>query len=261
MSQALFSTFAAKAWFDRVGLEPGNSAAIAPAAASEPIEARSFSDRLRDLATLLAYGRGRTSFRHRSLQSTSPWSAPTASTPAVHSGPSARRYSLYTPELNLLAEKELTTAQSPTIAYEYVWFGGQPLAQVTTASNEIAWYFNNHLGAPLIQTDAAANIIWRVELDPYGTTYTTRAGADRHQPLSLPGQEVTVENETAYNIFRWYRSGWGRYTQAVRSDSTVGLMSSRIPLATLWHISIRLASSARRILLSTTTAGAVRRLT
>ncbi|HEX8251694.1 MAG TPA: RHS repeat-associated core domain-containing protein [Thermoanaerobaculia bacterium] len=209
-----FSTLAGKAWFDRVGLEPGSSAATAPEAAPEMIKVRHFSDRLRALATLLAYGRGRTSFRYQSLQSTSSWSAPSASTPAGDSGPSARRYSLYTPELNLLAETELTTAQSPTIACEYVWFGGEPLAQVTTATSEIAWYFNDHLGAPLIQTDATANIVWRVERDPDGTTYTTRAGADRHQPLSLPGQEVTVETETAYNIFRWYRSGWGRYTQA-----------------------------------------------
>jgi RHS repeat-associated protein len=230
-----FSTFAGKAWFDRVGLEPGSSAAIAPAAASEPIEVRSFSDRLRDLATLLAYGRGRTSFRYQSLQSTSPWSASSPSTPAVHSGPYARRYSLYTPELNLLAETELTTAQSPTIAYEYIWFGGQPLAQITTATNDVAWYFNDHLGAPLIQTDAAANVVWRVERDPYGTTYTTRAGADRHQPLSLPGQEVTVENETAYNIFRWYRSGWGRYTQ----PDPLGLETDRHPYRYVYNNPIK----------------------
>lgn len=32
-------------------------------------------------------------------------------------------------------------------------------------------------------------------------------------PLAFPGQEDQGE-ETAYNIFRWYRSGWGRYTQS-----------------------------------------------
>jgi hypothetical protein len=52
--------------------------------------------------------------------------------------------------------------------YEYLWFGGQPVAQITTATNEIAWYFNDHLGAPILQTDATANVIWCIEREPYG---------------------------------------------------------------------------------------------
>ena len=123
-----------------------------------------------------------------------------------------QRYSFYTPELSLMAETELTSNATPVIAYEYIWFGGQPLAQIETATSTIAWYFNDHLGTPILQTDAAADVVWRVEREPYGKTFSHRAGPTRHQPLAFPGQEET--GDTSYNIFRWYRSGWGRYTQA-----------------------------------------------
>jgi RHS repeat-associated protein len=126
--------------------------------------------------------------------------------------PTTRSF-LYTPELNLLAETARATSDSETIAYEYLWFAGQPIAQITTATNEIAWYFNDHLGTPILQTDATGTVIWRIEREPYGSAFSTRTGATRHQPLAFPGQEEQG-GETSYNIFRWYRSGWGRYTQA-----------------------------------------------
>jgi RHS repeat-associated protein len=78
----------------------------------------------------------------------------------------------------------------------------------------ISYYFNDHLGAPILQTDATGTVVWRVERDPYGERYATRVGADRHQPLGLPGQEYDASSDRQYNIFRWYRAGWGRYTQA-----------------------------------------------
>lgn len=46
----------------------------------------------------------------------------------------------------------------------------------------------------------------------YGKVFTLRAGATRHQPLRFPGQEAGT-GETSYNIFRWYQSSFGRYTQ------------------------------------------------
>jgi RHS repeat-associated protein len=122
------------------------------------------------------------------------------------------RYMLYTPELNLMAETvESTTAAKP-IEYEYVWFGGEPVAQVEVATAAVHWYFTDHLGTPLLTTDASGAVDWRVEREPYGAAYVVRVGEDRHQPLSLPGQESRGAGAD-YNIFRWYRAGWGRYTQ------------------------------------------------
>jgi RHS repeat-associated protein len=128
-----------------------------------------------------------------------------------------RRYSFYTPELNLLAESEFTSAAKPAIFYEYIWFNGQPVAQVD-AGTSTHWTFTDHLGTPLRQFDASAGPRWRAEYEPYGANLF---GAVAHQPLRFPGQEVedigfgggNGITERSYNIFRWYRYNWGRYTQ------------------------------------------------
>jgi RHS repeat-associated protein len=130
----------------------------------------------------------------------------------------AKRYFFYSPEMNLLAESELTTLAAPVILYDYVWFNGHPVGQVNGGTQ---WTFTDHLGTPLIQTDTLANVFWRAEHEPYGRVFTLRT-ANQHQPLRLPGQESEELNISAdgdgaserfYNIFRWYRYGWDRYTQ------------------------------------------------
>jgi RHS repeat-associated protein len=126
--------------------------------------------------------------------------------------PRVNRYSFYTPELSLLAESEESTSGDKAIRYAYVRFAGQPLAQIENSTGDIAYYFNDHLGTPVLQTSSTGAVVWRVERDPYGQTFTTRVGADRHQPLAFPGQE-NDGSKLSYNIYRWYRGGWGRYTQ------------------------------------------------
>ena len=131
----------------------------------------------------------------------------------------AWRYSFYTPEMNLLSETELrTTPGTPQVLYEYIWFNGHPVAQVD-AGIVTHWTFTDHLGTPIIQTTSAGNVYWQAEYEPYGKVFALRT-VDQHQPLRLPGQEAEQLNlgpngttERSYNIFRWYRNGWGRYTQ------------------------------------------------
>jgi RHS repeat-associated protein len=126
----------------------------------------------------------------------------------------AHRYSFYTPEMSLMSETTLTTSSTPAIAYDYIWFAGKPVAQVDVATSTAHWTFTDHLGTPLIQTNAGATIDWRVEHEPYGKVYEYRVGATRHQPLRFPGQEYDDSSpEREYNISRWYREGWGSYTQ------------------------------------------------
>jgi RHS repeat-associated protein len=139
-----------------------------------------------------------------------------------------RRYSLYSPEMNLLAETEHTTSATPPIQYEYVWFAGAPVAQFTygvpsepLAATEVVWTVTDHLGTPKLQTGATGAIVWHAEHEPYGRIYVLRAGEGRHQPLRFPGQEaeqlgVNAQNgvsDRSYNIARWYRGSTGRYTQ------------------------------------------------
>jgi hypothetical protein len=71
------------------------------------------------------------------------------------------RYSLYTTELNLMSETETATASTPAVAYDYSWFGGKPVAQVDVATTH--WTFTDHLGTPILETDATGAIDWRAE--------------------------------------------------------------------------------------------------
>lgn len=124
------------------------------------------------------------------------------------------RYSFYTPELTLLAESEESGADAKPVRYSYIWFAGQPLAQIDNTTGQIGYYVNDHLGTPILQISSMGDVIWRVEREPFGKIVETRVGADRHQPLSFPGQEDDGSSELSYNIFRHHRAGWGRYTQA-----------------------------------------------
>lgn len=121
---------------------------------------------------------------------------------------------------------------------EIIWFGDRPVAQVgparaATPDPELArrrigtmsipadraFYFTvtDHLGTPVIQTDMAGAIVWQAEYEPYGAIWEMRVGKGSQQPLRFPGQETAMTwegQEEHYNIFRWYKSGWGRYSQA-----------------------------------------------
>ncbi len=127
---------------------------------------------------------------------------------------------IYSPEMNLLAESELGRPREKAILYEYIWFNGHPVAQVDGGA-VTHWTFTDHLGTPLIQTNVDQTVWWRAEYEPYGRVFALRT-TNQHQPLRLSGQESEELNvstggngvsERSYNIFRWYRTAWGRYTQ------------------------------------------------
>lgn len=126
-----------------------------------------------------------------------------------------RQCTFYTPELNLMSETtSASMTTTPVIGFDYIWFGGQPLAQIENGTGNIAWYVADHLGTPIRQTDNTGHIIWHGEYEPYGTIYAMRRGEGRHQPLRLPGQTAEEGSDLYQNVFRFYRAGWGRYTQA-----------------------------------------------
>jgi len=145
-------------------------------------------------------------------------------------GGDSTRYFIYSPELQLLATtyddapnpwlrgpRVTTTVTAPDIRTEIVWFGNRPLAQIVPGISA-SLTFADHLGTPILQTNAVNQTVqWRAEYEPFGNIYEMRVGNRTDQPLRFPGQEVamTLEGqEENYNVFRWYRSGWGRYTQA-----------------------------------------------
>lgn len=162
---------------------------------------------------------------------------------------SASRYFFYTPELQLLASTvddsgnawgqtthHIMTSPPLAMNREIIWFNGQPVAEygpprtpddtTTIFSRHLAldtgtatntfYTFTDHLGTPLIQMDPTTAIVWRAEYEPYGNVYLIRKGARTDQPLRFPGQAVAMSwegMEENYNVFRWYRAAWGRYTQ------------------------------------------------
>jgi RHS repeat-associated protein len=121
--------------------------------------------------------------------------------------------SIYTPELNLLYVTNTTTILPEegtfTWSSEFVWFAGRPVAEeaVNGLSATTLWLFGDHLGTPAIRTDAMPTINSFTEYEPYGPVAANRAGSP--PLLRFPGQEGD-----GYNIFRWYRPNWGRYSQA-----------------------------------------------
>jgi RHS repeat-associated protein len=149
-------------------------------------------------------------------------------TPSNGANTSARRYYFYSPELRLLAQTRddapnvWEPAPPPSgladknIQYEIVWFADRPVAELAPAAPPLST-FADHLGTPILQTDPSRTVTWRAEYEPFGNVYEMRAGVRTDQPLRFPGQEVasTWEGpEERYNVFRWYASGWGRYTQS-----------------------------------------------
>jgi len=147
------------------------------------------------------------------------FSAWTSGGPGQPWGFTRTRKSIYSPELHLIGQSdwEGLTMDGVFNGTEYIWFGDQPVAQTfTDPSLPTRYTFTDHLGTPLLQTDSTATVVWRAEYEPYGGVYTYRVGDESDpQALRLPGQEADpVLGGQKYNIFRWYRSEWGRYTQA-----------------------------------------------
>jgi RHS repeat-associated protein len=119
----------------------------------------------------------------------------------------------YTPALEPLGEWSVDAGE---FASEVIWFQGRPVASETANGTRLT--FVDHLNTPTLQMNLSPAVTWRAEYKPYGGVYSMRSGAALEQLLRFPGQQVALVNadgdEESYNIFRWYRSGWGRYTQA-----------------------------------------------
>lgn len=129
--------------------------------------------------------------------------------PALHAG--NPRASIYSADSTLLAEIQMDPNAAPRIDQEYVWFGDRPVAQYD--GGNLRWTVADHLGAPLVQIGTNADVSWRGEYEPFGSIML-RAGQSLRQPLRCPGQEASGDGDREYNVARWYRAAWGRYTQA-----------------------------------------------
>ncbi|MEK6372268.1 MAG: hypothetical protein AABO58_06190 [Acidobacteriota bacterium] len=97
--------------------------------------------------------------------------------PSDGPGTLVHRFYLYSPELTLLAATRddgpnVWGGNPPTtfgknVDNEVVWFGDRPVAQIAPGSAPL-YTFADHLGTPLLQTDATKAVTWRVEYEPFG---------------------------------------------------------------------------------------------
>ena len=141
----------------------------------------------------------------------------TSEDPIPTTGTYVKHYHHYTPDLRFLARIDYSvtgTTSSITRSLETIWFAGLPVAQIDYNDlGTLRYTFTDHLGTPTLQTSSTGSIIWQMEREPYGKLYRVRTGKESAQPIRLPGQEMAADGNESYNMFRWYRSAWGRYTQ------------------------------------------------
>lgn len=126
------------------------------------------------------------------------------------------RYASYSTDLKLLGY--ILTIPAHTYGTSIIWLNDMPVAQWGDEgfipSTVLRYTFTDHLGTPILQM-IGTSVAWQGEYEPYGRIFNMRTGAVTDQSLRLPGQEAVYGDEDhSYNLFRWYRPEWSRYTQA-----------------------------------------------
>jgi RHS repeat-associated protein len=102
------------------------------------------------------------------------------------------------------------TAPSATLAREYVYLGGRPLALIEAGA--VHWVHTDHLGTPQKLTDAAGQVVWDAVLRPFGEAHAITGPAALNP--RFPGQLFDPETGFHYNYFRDYDPSTGRYIQS-----------------------------------------------
>ena len=107
---------------------------------------------------------------------------------------------------NLIAE----SLPDGTMAFEYLYMGGNRIAMADVSSGNLYYYNNNYLGTPLLMTDSSGNVVWDADYQPFG-------GADVNTNSSVvnnfrfAGQSYDEETGLHYNYHRYYSLKTGRY--------------------------------------------------
>jgi RHS repeat-associated protein len=80
----------------------------------------------------------------------------------------------------------------------------------TTASTELYYVHNDHLGTPKALTDEAGNRAWSAVHDPFGMAVVD-PGSTVEMNVRFPGQYFDAETGLHYNYYRDYDPSTGRY--------------------------------------------------
>lgn len=94
---------------------------------------------------------------------------------------------------------------------ETVWLGDLPVATLRPTGN--FYIAPDHLGAPHQITNAAQQVVWLWDHDPFGNGAPTGVAGFAYN-LRFPGQYFDAETGLHYNYFRDYDPKLGRYVQS-----------------------------------------------
>ena len=115
-----------------------------------------------------------------------------------------------------------------------------PLSGAPSVSSVLTYLTTDHLGAPILATNASGSTVWQGGLEPFGEDWN--GASDAGIFLRLPGQweDATWSNPRlpsglAYNLMRWYDAATGGYTRpdplgVDGGDATVYSYAVRNPL-------------------------------
>jgi len=119
-----------------------------------------------------------------------------------------------------------TSPSDPIERTVHLYLAGRPVAQLTidgTGTETWTYLTTDHLGTPLLATDAAGAVVWDGGFEPFGRDYQEGLPTGALQngiALRLPGQwddqtwtDATSGAGVYYNVYRWYQPGVGRYTR------------------------------------------------
>ena len=123
------------------------------------------------------------------------------------------------------AEEGLTaeTDETGTVIKTY---GFQPESDWTTnplfmkKDGQYYFYQNDHLGTPLMMTDAYGNVMWSAQYKALGKI--TIDGSTQISNFRFPGQYYDTESELNYNFQRYYEFNVGRYFRQDPLDVEIG---------------------------------------
>jgi len=98
---------------------------------------------------------------------------------------------------------------------EYLYVDGMRIARIVndSGSMEAEYFHNDHLGRPLVLSNATQDIVWQANYLPFGEVHVV-VNTTLDQELGFPGQILDQESGFWYNYFRDYDATAGRYLQS-----------------------------------------------
>jgi RHS repeat-associated protein len=133
-------------------------------------------------------------------------------------GPSGTVHYIHDLDGHIIAEADGATGAT---LREYIWMADNdneaptdlPLAVVDdiTTTPVLLMVHTDHLGRPIIMTDATKATVWQASYKPWGEPLSI--SGTKALNLRFPGQYFQIETNLAYNWHRHYDTTTGRYTQ------------------------------------------------